>query len=375
MHNPQRKWITLLVLAFCLMLLTPTTFAFVKVPTAPADTDVADLLEAGLAKIEEQDYIGAIEDFSAIVEVDPNIWDAYYFRAFAHSQTGQYELAIDDYTRVLDLRPFDADVYALRGDTFIFTGDLEEANLDYEASLYLSPRSPLGYRGKALLSLRNGREDDAVIYESVFTALQILITGNPDDALDELSTVIDDADSDETPAQLGYAYYNRSNIFIAQNEMGKALDDLDLAIELQPDMQDYYMARGYIYSTIGELDKAAPDFYERMSLVESNTVNGTLALNDTHTVQMEYGTVARLTFEGTAGQDVTIRAVDAGQVGVDALLVLLDPDGNAIAGNDDGGGNLDSLIEQFELPADGTYTAVISHANGGFSGEIDISLE
>ena len=57
-------------------------------------------------------------------------------------------------------------------------------------------------------------------------------------------------------------------------------------------------------------------------------------------------------------------------MGVDPLIALLDPDGTPIAGDDDMGGVLDSLVENFELPADGTYTLVVSHANGGYDGRL-----
>jgi hypothetical protein len=56
------------------------------------------------------------------------------------------------------------------------------------------------------------------------------------------------------------------------------------------------------------------------------------------------------------------------------LIVLLDPNGDPIAGDDDSGTQLDSLISSFELPTDGTYTLLVSHAGGGSEGDIELSL-
>jgi hypothetical protein len=60
---------------------------------------------------------------------------------------------------------------------------------------------------------------------------------------------------------------------------------------------------------------------------------------------------------------------------------LLDPDGNPIAGDDDTGlgmNGLDAMVEDFELPSDGTYTLLVSHAEGGyifgFSGMIEVEI-
>jgi hypothetical protein len=62
------------------------------------------------------------------------------------------------------------------------------------------------------------------------------------------------------------------------------------------------------------------------------------------------------TFEGTAGDTIVI-AMTATTEGLDSYLVLLGPDsGEPLASDDDGAGNLNSLIGPFVLPETGTYT-------------------
>ena len=63
------------------------------------------------------------------------------------------------------------------------------------------------------------------------------------------------------------------------------------------------------------------------------------------------------TFDGIAGQRVTLRALDLG-AGLDTALELRDANGIIIAFDDDSGGNL-LLLTDIELPADGTYTVRI----------------
>jgi len=58
-------------------------------------------------------------------------------------------------------------------------------------------------------------------------------------------------------------------------------------------------------------------------------------------------------FTGTAGDSVSIFM---GSEEFDTFLFLYDAAGNEIASNDDGGGNLDSLIGPFMLPETGEYT-------------------
>ncbi len=59
------------------------------------------------------------------------------------------------------------------------------------------------------------------------------------------------------------------------------------------------------------------------------------------------------TFDGQAGQAVTIRVNGVGDT--DPRAKLLDPNGNVIAEDDDGGGGWNALITA-TLPSSGTYT-------------------
>ena len=112
----------------------------------------------------------------------------------------------------------------------------------------------------------------------------------------------------------------------------------------------------------------------RMTLLEREELELEIEIGADVTVEMAQGLVARLRFAGSADQRITLAARDFLGAGVDPLLALLDGEGVPLAGDDDGGGELDALISGFELPEDGVYTALLSHANGGYEGKIRISL-
>jgi hypothetical protein len=59
------------------------------------------------------------------------------------------------------------------------------------------------------------------------------------------------------------------------------------------------------------------------------------------------------TFSGTAGQTVTIAVTGVGDT--DPRVYLIDPSGNKIAEDDDGGGGYNASLT-FTLPSTGTYT-------------------
>jgi len=58
------------------------------------------------------------------------------------------------------------------------------------------------------------------------------------------------------------------------------------------------------------------------------------------------------TFTGVAGQRIVITMSSQE---LDSYLILLDPDGNSLAQDDDGADDLDARIDVI-LPVDGTYT-------------------
>jgi uncharacterized protein YfaP (DUF2135 family) len=84
------------------------------------------------------------------------------------------------------------------------------------------------------------------------------------------------------------------------------------------------------------------------------------------------------TFEGEAGDQVRV-GMDATAGTLDTSLFLLSPEGVQLAFNDDAVLNetMNSLIDDFTLPADGTYIIVASHYGliyGGTSGTYNLSV-
>ncbi|MEO8607614.1 MAG: PPC domain-containing protein [Chloroflexota bacterium] len=82
------------------------------------------------------------------------------------------------------------------------------------------------------------------------------------------------------------------------------------------------------------------------------------------------GSNASYTFEGSAGQVVTI-TLESNDF--DAYLALQGPDGTEIASDDDGAGSLNARIADFSLPDDGTYTVVVTGANNFSTGKFTLS--
>ena len=379
----MKKTVLILLLSLSLTLIMAqlvnpsASFAIGKVtPTPQVDEalDVDAALEELLALLQDNDYQQGIELAGEILQEDEQSWKAYYYRAIAHRRQEDWHDAIADYDAALAIRPYDAQIWRLRGETQLSNSDPRQALADYQQSLKWNPRSTQTYSSLIRLHERDRDKSLRDLYQSIVEAAGVHAQGSSNRAITILDEAIGRFDRGSRPMQLAYAYFNRAHIWTSKESWQSALGDINAAMDLQPDMQEYHLARGFIYSRLEQLALAAPDFYQRMLLIERESIDEQLALNDSVTIEMDHGVVARLLFQGEAGQKVSISARDHLGSGVDPLLVLLDAQGLPVLGNDDGGGQKDALIADYELPEDGVYTLMVSHANGGYEGKIRVSL-
>jgi hypothetical protein len=113
------------------------------------------------------------------------------------------------------------------------------------------------------------------------------------------------------------------------------------------------------------------------------TGNFTLSLEIFETDVIEYGEtvqgtltsaapLAYYSFRGASGDSVIIRLSSND---FDSYLILSGPDGYELISNDDGGGNLNSLIGPYPLPQTGDYMITARSLSGSSTGNYTLSLE
>jgi tetratricopeptide (TPR) repeat protein len=344
------------------------------IPTPVAALDVDALFDEVMALLAREEFRAALDALDSGLEAEPENALLYLLRGLVQKESGRYERAIDDFTRTLAIEPWNWEALALRGDVYLEQNEIGQALIDYDAAIWRNPQSALGYNGRSQALFARGDHDAAVIDRRIAEGLASLSMGDAEWAIASFTEAIDFLPEDARLPSVAYAYLNRGLALLGLDEVKAAIDDLDEALALIPDLHDAYLARGIAHRLEGDAVAAGQDFLERMRLLETEAIDLQIDARTPVDVELGYGTVARLTFEGQAGQTVTIAARDRDLVRVDPLLTLLGPDGAVLAGDDDFGGELDALVDAFTLPADGTYTIVVSHANGGFTGPVRVTL-
>jgi len=346
-------------------------------PTGPSAPEAIQAqLEEALSALQAGSFQETIDLMDQLIASDPSIPDAYFYRGVAYAQLENYARAIDDYTRAIELRDYEWTYYAFRADTYLLVNDASSALGDYDQAIELNPRYTEAFRGRALAYQMVGdgllSQLDALIAEGLTSAAM----GDSFGAINSFTLAIES--SNEPLRVLADAYYNRGLIQYGNQDLAAAITDYSQSLEIYPRMHDSYLGRGIANRENGDLRQAGRDFLRRIEILESDTRTASIQRGQPLTLPMAYGIVHRLSFEGRSGDFVTLSARDLDDSGVDPLLVIIGPDGEALAGDDDFGGglnDLDSLIEGLRLTQDGVYTIVLSHANGGFDGPIVLTVE
>ena len=303
------------------------------IPTTDTPTPIPaqSYLEAGDAAQEAGDYEQAIKEYDQAIERDPELAMAYSNRGGAYLNLGEYEKGIADLDRAIELDPEYAMAYHNRGYAYAALGEYEKGIADLDQAIELDP-------------------------------------------------------------ELLMAYNNRGAAYLNLGEYEKGIADLDRAIDLDPEYAMAYNNRGYAYLNLGEYEKAIAD-YERVLALTNNPSLRQMAERrsqvlkaqiegDPHQSSIKIGEQVidelnepyethEWTFQGQAGQEVTIRCAPASGADTDPYLTLVGPDRQILAEDDDGGGGYTALISNFVLPDDLTYTIQV---NVWKIGAYDLSL-
>lgn len=171
------------------------------------------------------------------------------------------------------------------------------------------------------------------------------------------------------------AYASRGLVYAAQRDTASALSDLDSAISLDTTNPVLFIYRGAINLDAQDTQAAGGDFLNFFNLIQPTpTAHAALQSGQAITLSVAQGVVFRVPFEAKKGQYASaLAAVRSGDV--DPLLVLLDPRGQALAGDDDSGGGSNALILNYVIPADGEYALAVGHSLGGFTGTVLLQLQ
>ena len=91
-------------------------------------------LSRGEVFLKTGNYTQAIKDYTQVIELESDCFEAYFNRAVAYSGKGVFGLAIEDFTQAIALNPDFADVYCHRGIVWLHLKDWDKARYDFRVA-------------------------------------------------------------------------------------------------------------------------------------------------------------------------------------------------------------------------------------------------
>lgn len=236
-------------------------------PYPPA---VAKLVTEGLSLLADGKWQAGTAKFDKALKLMPNTAGLYQMRGSGHLEGGQFDDALDDFNKALSLDPDMAlIIYWNRADCYNAMNKPDLALAEYTRSLALNPgdeqrAAMLLSRGRLLVD--QGQPERATQDFTQVTAFPPLRA----QAYSELSylaaergdmgTCIDLASNaiKANPKYYG-GWMNRSTCEIAKRKFSAALNDLDAAIQLEPDWPEAYLNRAQVNAELHDCRKANED--------------------------------------------------------------------------------------------------------------------
>jgi len=233
----------------------------------------------GIAKYNLADYVGAEMDFDKTLDINPLYTAAYHYRAITLSRTGKYDQALNDLQMAVSLRPGYTGLYFSRGVTYLLSQQFEKAIEDFDRFISKEPKESDAYLNRGACYLFTGDTlkalsdyDKAITLNSfepegyIRRARVHYLRNDYQKALDDLDKAVS-LDTTNT-----YAFFNRGLVrYDSQNFRG-ALEDLDRVLALEPTNSLTLYNRALIRAQTGAYNQALDDLDRVLEINPKNVL-------------------------------------------------------------------------------------------------------
>jgi len=207
-------------------------------------------------------YAGAVDDYSEVLQREPENADAYYGRGGAYMASGELDKAIINFNQAIQRQVEFKDAYYQRGLAYTYK------SMDSGKGLHGKWGSPYGepkYWKAAIadFSMSIAYREDADSYcqrASTYSAL-----GEKEKALADFNKAV------QLAPKYVLARLERSEVYDGLGDFKKALADLDMAARLEPKNPDVYISRAAFFERRGDFNRALAESGRALELKPGST--------------------------------------------------------------------------------------------------------
>lgn len=118
-------------------------------------------IERGDARFLVHEFDQAVDDYTAAININNNLDDAYFGRGLALGRSGFIEDGIEDLGVFIKRNPKSSIAYTKRGVRYIWLGDMSSAKADLEMALKLDPRNAEAHDDIGVIFAKHGQYKEA----------------------------------------------------------------------------------------------------------------------------------------------------------------------------------------------------------------------
>jgi tetratricopeptide (TPR) repeat protein len=233
----------------------------------------------GIGKYNLGDFLGAKADFDKAIGIHPIFTLAYHYRAITHSRLGDYEKALHDLREAIDLRPGYNGLYFSRGVTYLLSQQFKLAEEDFNRFIRHEPRVSEAYlnRGACYLYLKDTvkalHDYETAILLNKFDPEGYIRRARVYAMQEDYSSALEDLDQALSLApDNSFAYFNRALIRYNSNDLSGALSDLEQVLTDDPGNALTLYNRALIRTQIGDYNNALEDYDRVISINPGNVL-------------------------------------------------------------------------------------------------------
>ena len=196
------------------------------------------LLRLGLLFAVGQDYENAITSSEKLLDIKPDLHEAWVARGVALSALGRKEEAVQSYDKALDINP-DYHAWCARGIALSDLGRKEEAIQSFDKAVDIKPDYHEAWYNRGVVLSALGRKEETI--QSYDKAVDI----KPD---------------------LHEAWYNRGRALSALGRKEEAIQSFDRSLQIQPDYANAYYNKACCYGLQEKIDLAIETLQQAITL-------------------------------------------------------------------------------------------------------------
>jgi tetratricopeptide (TPR) repeat protein len=231
-------------------------------------------------------YEEAIENFNQAIKLDPGYVQAFNERGLLHLAMGHYDLALSDFERAIDLDPSNKWAFANKGSILGESGDYQNALAALEMAIQIDPEYIWAIHEIGRLFSIQDKYDMAIEYYDRVIALDPQYKwayANKAYAQRELNRIAESLETYSKALEIDPDYIwvlnERSKTYWMNNDLQKAVDDLDHIFQIDGPSVSNYQNRANLYLNIGLANQQPQQFDDMLAAYRKSLDDLNRAIN------------------------------------------------------------------------------------------------